>query len=135
MTTIENNKNRSTILEKCGDLAHSPSITAVLEKTVQERGFAGPAKLPKLVYLTLLTGVLERPVSLLIKGPSAAGKSFSLRQGKQFAPKKAFEEFEGMSEKAIVYLKGLTLKHKHLIIGEAAGMAEGAGRSLLRQLL
>jgi hypothetical protein len=55
--------------------------------------------------------------------------------GKQFIPTSAYEEFEGMSEKAIVYLKGLTLKNKHLVIGEASGMADGAGRTLLRQLL
>ena len=40
-----------------------------------------------------------------------------------------------MSEKALVYLKDLDLKHKHLVIGEAAGMSEGNGRALLRQLL
>src|SRR5690606_10356843 len=91
-------------------------------------------RVPKLVYLTLITNVLDRPVSLLIKGSSGAGKSFSLRMGKQFIPTDAYEEFEGMSEKAIVYL-GLNLKNKHLIIGEAAGMASGEGRTLMRQLL
>ena len=126
---------RSSLLEKCGELAYSPSIPNVLEKEIWNRGFAGAADLPKLVFLTLYTGMSERPVSLLIKGPSGAGKSFSLRMGKQFVPNKAYEEFEGMSEKALVYLKGFNLKHKHLIIGEASGMADGEGRSLLRQLL
>ena len=40
-----------------------------------------------------------------------------------------------MSEKALVYLPNFDLKHKHLVIGEAAGMAEGGGRTLIRQLL
>lgn len=106
----------------------------ILSKEIITCGFAGSTKIPKLVYLTLLTGLLKRPVSLLIKGSSGVGKSFSLRMGKQFIPQDAYVEFEGMSEKALVYL-GLNLKHKHLIIGEAAGMADGAGRTLLRQLL
>ena len=102
---------------------------------IRKLGFAGPANLPKLVYLTLFTGMLKRPVSLVIKGPSGAGKSYSLNAGKQFIPPSAYEQYEGMSEKALVYLKNLDLKHKHLVIGEAAGMAEGSGRTLVRQLL
>lgn len=132
---MKNTEFRSSIFKICEDIATENDIPAILEKSIQQRGFAGNATIPKLVYLTLLSGMLERPVSLLIEGPSGAGKSFNLRMGKQFIPHHAFEEFEGMSEKAIIYLKGLSLKHKHLIIGEAAGMAEGAGRSLLRQLL
>jgi hypothetical protein len=53
----------------------------------------------------------------------------------KFVPDSAYERFEGMSEKALVYLKGLNLKHRHLVIGEASGMADGDGRTLLRQLL
>lgn len=117
------------------ELANNPNILNVLETVIRDRGFAGTTEIPKLVYLTLLTGMLDTPVSLVIKGPSGSGKSFSMNMGKQFIPPSAYEQFEGMSEKALVYLKNLNLKHKHLVIGEAAGMAEGNGRSLLRQLL
>jgi hypothetical protein len=129
------NMERNLLLKKCEELAYSPSIPNVLEKEIRKRGFAGSADIPKLVYLTFFTGMLRRPVSLVLKGPSGAGKSFSLKAGKQFIPPKAYEQFEGMSEKALVYLKGLDLKHKHLVIGEAAGLAEGNGRTLVRQLL
>ena len=41
-----------------------------------------------------------------------------------------------MSERALAYLGGqLDLKHKTLIIQEAAGMSKGTGRAFLRQLL
>ncbi|MCV0351845.1 MAG: hypothetical protein K5863_17340 [Nitratireductor sp.] len=115
-------------------LSQNNNILRILSDEVAKQGFAGSTKIPELVYLTLITGLLEEPVSLLIKGPSGAGKSFSLRMGKQFIPTEAYEEFEGMSEKALVYLD-IDLKHKHLIIGEAAGMANGSGRTLIRQLL
>jgi hypothetical protein len=128
-------EERSVLLEKCEELANKPSILDFLGEEVKKRGFAGSADIPKLVYLVFLTGMLERPVSLVIKGPSGAGKSFSLEAGKQFIPPAAYEQFEGMSEKALVYLKGLDLKNKHLVIGEAAGLAEGSGRTLVRQLL
>lgn len=117
------------------ELAASASILDEVEREIHKRGFAGPADLPKLVYLVFLTGILERPVSLVIKGPSGSGKSYALAAARQFVPPSAYEQFEGMSEKALVYLKGLDLKHKHLVIGEASGMADGQGRTLLRQLL
>lgn len=133
MTCTDN--ARAVLLEQCRDLAHSPSILDILEKEIRKQGFSGSADIPKLVYLAFLTGMLNKPVSLVIKGPSGAGKSFSLRAGQQFIPETAYEQFEGMSEKALVYLEGLNLKHKHLVIGEASGMADGNGRTLLRQLL
>ncbi len=129
------NDEQARFLADCRDLANCTSIPAILAEQIQHQGFAGAPDIPVLSFLCLSTGVLQRPCSLLIKGPSGAGKSFSLRAGKQFIPSTAYEEFEGMSEKALVYLRGLNLKHKHLIIGEAAGMADGNGRTLLRQLL
>ncbi len=65
--------------------------------------------------LVFFTGMLGRPCSLVLKGPSGVGKSFSLNAGAQFIPPKAYEQFEGMTEKALIYLKGLDLKHKHLV--------------------
>jgi len=131
----DNAKLREEALKACDDLAHNPHILGELGKQVTATGFAGPTDVPRLVYLVMLTGMLDRPVSLLIKGPSGAGKSFGLNAGLQFIPAEAYERYEGMSEKALVYLPDLDLKHRHLVIGEASGMADGDGRTLLRQLL
>lgn len=117
------------------ELWEHPNKLLLLDQIVKQQGFSGPTDIPRLSYLSLLTGMTQHPVSMVIKGPSGAGKSYGLNKGKQFIPETAYEQFEGMSEKALVYLKDLSLKNKHLIIGEAAGMAEGNGRTLLRQLL
>ena len=119
----------------CQELGFQGSILSRLSMEVAKSGYAGSTNVPELVYLAFFTSMLARPVSLVLKGPSGAGKSFSFNAGKQFIPEEFYEQFEGMSEKALVYLKDLDLKHKHLVIGEAAGMAEGNGRVLLRQLL
>ncbi|ASP32240.1 helix-turn-helix domain-containing protein [Labrenzia sp. VG12] len=116
-------------------LAERPRILDQLEEVVQGQGFAGSADIPKLVYLVLLTGVFDRPSSLLIKGPSGAGKSYSLNMGRQFVPETAYEQFEGMTEKSLIYHTDLDLRNKHVIIGEAAGSADGNGNAFLRQLL
>lgn len=131
--TFENNEGVPS--SETSGLTHRPRILDHLEQEVQEQGFAGSAEIPKLVYLTLLTGVFAKPVSLLIKGPSGAGKSYSLNMGRQFVPETAYEQFEGMTEKSLIYNDDLDLKNKHVIIGEAAGSADGNGNPFLRQLL
>lgn len=131
----ESHADERSRFDRCGELVTKPSVLDELEREIRKQGFAGSANIPKLVYLVFLTGMLERPVSMVIKGPSGSGKSFSLDAAKQFVPPSAYEEFQGMTEKALVYLKGLNLKHRHLVIGEASGMADGNGRTLIRQLI
>jgi hypothetical protein len=111
------------------------SILGALEDELRQQGFAGSTDVPKLVFLCLYTRFFEKPVSLVIKGPSGSGKSYALHAGLQFVPGEAFEEVSGMSEKALLYMDELDLKHRYLVIGEAAGLASGDGRTFLRQLL
>ena len=112
------------------------NILKELEGSLRAHGYVGDPRPAKLVYLTLVSTLLPEPVSLVIKGPSGSGKSFALRCGKRYVPEDAYEEFHGMSEKAIVYMGDkLDLKHKGLIIQEAAGLRDGQGRAFLRQLL
>jgi len=112
------------------------NILQELENNLRAHGYVGDTRPAKLVYLTLVSTLLPEPVSLVIKGPSGSGKSFALRCGKRYVPEDAYEEFHGMSEKAIVYMGDkLDLKHKGLIIQEAAGLRDGQGRAFLRQLL
>lgn len=131
----EHSPNRDELLAVCRDIAESESILDKLEGELRLQGFAGPTDLPKLVFLCLATRFSDKPVSLVIKGPSGSGKSFSLHAGLQFVPPSAYEEFSGMSEKALVYSENLVLKNRYLVIGEAAGLSHGDGRAFLRQLL
>ncbi len=112
------------------------TILKELEDNLQAHGYVGDTRPAILTYLTLVSTLLPEPVSLVIKGPSGSGKSFALRCGKRYVPKDAYEEFHGMSEKAIVYMGDkLDLKNRGLIIQEAAGLRDGQGRAFLRQLL
>ena len=120
--------------DACLDLQNSNNILGELEIDLRKLGYAGPADFPKLIYLVLQSRRFKRVVSLVLKGPSGSGKSFALSQALKFVPPATYEYFGGMSEKAIVY-SGLNLEHKHLVIGEAAGLSSGDGRAFLRQLL
>ena len=116
------------------DLTNEANILAALDAAIVRTGYVGDTRPPKLVFLASHTRFLDRPVSVLIKGPSGCGKSHALSTGLKFIPGHAFEMLHGMSEKALPY-SNLDLKHKHLAIQEAAGMASGSGAIFLRQLL
>ena len=116
-------------------IKNSKNLFDVLEADILETGFIGDTSIPKLVWLASHTRKLGNPVSLVIQGPSGSGKSFALKTGLMFIPDDDYEIFHGMSEKALIYSDDLDLKHKHLIIQEAAGLAEGNGRTFLRQVL
>jgi hypothetical protein len=119
--------------EECIELASQPFILSALSKSLRETGFAGPTLIPELLFLASYT-LVDRPVSVAIKGPSSSGKSHALKSALKYVPQSAVQLFHGMSEKAILYLN-LDLKHKFLVIQEASGMSDGIGRVFLRQLL
>lgn len=121
--------------DRQSDILHDISILDRLSGELTKSGYAGSTKIPKLILLSMYTRYLNQPVSLIIKGPSGAGKSFSMHAALNFIPNEAYEEFSGMSEKALIYMPNLDLKHRMLVIGEAAGLSEGNGRAFLRQLL
>jgi hypothetical protein len=127
--------NRGQLFESCRELAESESILSKLDGDLRKHGFAGSTDIPKTVFLATYTRMFSQPVSIAIKGPSSSGKSFSLKAGLRYVPHEACEIFHGLSEKALVYASKLNLKHRYLVIQEAAGMAQGDGRTFLRQLL
>ncbi|TYB80988.1 hypothetical protein [Maritimibacter fusiformis] len=122
------NKNGSLPLHR------RKNIFAELDQALRLSGFVGDTSLPRLLWLAFHTKDFERPVSVAVLGPSGAGKSFALKAAQKFVPDDWYETIHAMSEKALVY-SPLDLKHRFLVIQEAAGMAKGEGRTLLRQLL
>ena len=116
-------------------LMYRKSILDALEEEIRGQGFVGSADVPKLVFLCLYTRHFDKPVSMVIKGSSGSGKSFALKMGLKFIPNSAYELYAGMSERALIYNENLKLRHRYLIIQEAAGLSAGVGRVFLRQLL
>ena len=96
---------------------------------------AGETDHAKLIYLALHTRHFDRISSVLIKGPTAGGKTFLLQTVLRFVPEDSHEVFSGMSQMAIVYGES-DIRHKHLVIMELAGMKSGPeGHPYLRTLL
>jgi hypothetical protein len=117
--------DRDKLIAACQGLENKSAILHELSKELKSSGFAGSTQVPAPVYLSMFTRFLDQPVSLLIKGPSGSGKSYALREALKFVPTDAYELYHGMSEKALIYNEGLDLRHRYLIIQEAAGLNKG----------
>ena len=127
-------EQRTEAWDQCADLARSPSILAELDKDLSRVGLVGERRVGKLVYLAVVSRLLDRPVSVAVKGPSSGGKSFVVESALKFFPPEAFYSLTAMSDKALAY-SAEPLKHRHLVVYEAAGLKSDFASYLIRSLL
>lgn len=119
---------------RCASLATAPRILDRFAEALAAAGVAGEARAGQLLYLTLTTRLLDRPVSATLKGPSAAGKSYLVKQVLRFFPPDAAHVLSAMSEKALAYSRE-PLAHRFLVLYEAAGLKGEFASYLVRSLL
>ena len=60
-------------------LASTDDLLAAVVETVEKLGVTGETRIIKGTYLTAVSQVLDEPVSMVAKGASAGGKSYSTR--------------------------------------------------------
>src|SRR4051794_32493223 len=116
------------------DLARHPSILQHFSTELARAGLVGEEKLGCQIYLAVTSRLLGRPVSIALKGPSSAGKSFSLEKVLSFFPPEATYELSAMSERALAY-SDADLRHRMLVLYEAAGLTSDFASYLVRSLL
>jgi hypothetical protein len=127
-------EERSEAWEKCGKLARAANILDEFAVELSRVGVVGERRAGKLIYLAVTSRLLGRPVSVAVKGPSSGGKSFVVESTLKFFPPAAFYALTAMSDRALAY-SGEPLKHRYLVIYEAAGMASDFATYLIRSLL
>jgi hypothetical protein len=121
-------------VHKAPELASEIDILAALIKDLGALGHVGEDRACKLVYLCATSRLLQQIVSLVAKGPSAAGKSATIDRVLTFFPDEATVSLSGMSEKFLVY-DDRPIKHRMLVLHEAAGMSGEYASYLIRTLL
>jgi hypothetical protein len=119
---------------QCQALACEPDILKKLDESLQRRGLVGEQCTARLLYLAATSRLQERPVSIAVKGPSSGGKSHVVQQVLEHFPPEAYYALSAMSERAVAYSTE-PLKHRMLVLYEAAGMQGDVGTYLIRSLL
>jgi hypothetical protein len=129
-----NARERLELAQTAGPLARLPDILAAFAEDVQRAGLVGEDRAAKLLFLVLVSRLTERPVSVVVKGPSSGGKSFTVEIVLRFFPPDAYYALSAMSERALAYSME-PLSHRHLVLYEAAGMSGDFASYLIRSLL
>jgi hypothetical protein len=109
-------------------------ILEEFEKLLNVLGLVGEGRIAKIIYLAVTSRLLDKPISLAIKGPSSSGKSFTVEIVLKVFPDSAYYALSGMSEKALAYSVE-PLKHRILVIYEIEGLSSEQGSYYLRTLL
>ena len=120
--------------ERCQELAEESDILGRFAEELVRSGVAGESRIAKLLYLAVTSRLLERPVSIALKGPSSGGKSHVVERVLSFVPESAYYALTAMSERTLAYSEE-PIKHRFLVIYEAAGMSGEFATYLMRSLL
>jgi hypothetical protein len=118
----------------CRELATSQDILARFAADVVRAGAVGVEREAKLIYLAMISRVLDRPISVAVKGPSSAGKSYLVETVLSFIPDEAYCALTAMSERALAYGEE-PLRHRMLVLYEAEAMNGDIASYLIRSLL
>ena len=109
--------------------------------TAGQMWLTGEQRNAKLTYLALQSRRLRRPVSLVVKGQSASGKSYTVQCVLLAVSKSAVIVRTGLSELALVYSKE-SFAHRTIVIFEAVALKESKekneghqGAMILRTLM
>ena len=130
----EARRTAAEALEKAGPLAHAPDILAELEQILPRLGLVGEADNAKLLYLAVTSRLLERPVHVVVEGPSSAGKSHLVKTVLRLLPDGEAVDATALSSHALFYM-GDDLRHKTFFVQEAAGLTDDLFTYGLRSLL
>lgn len=130
----ETRERRGHLAADAEPIARELNVLAAFARDLRRDGVVGEDRAAKLLYLVVTSRLFMRPVSVAIKGPSSAGKSYVAERTPRFFPESAFFALSAMSERALAYSEE-PVAHRMIVIYEAAGLNSDFASYLLRSLL
>jgi hypothetical protein len=123
------------VVTKHPALATDRRILDRFAEDVRSSGLVGEEALAKLLLLAVVSRHFEEIVNVVVKGPSAAGKSYTVQQVLRFVPREAYIDLTSCSELGLVYMED-DLRHRIVVLFEAFALAEdSAAAYIVRSLL
>ncbi|MBC7234246.1 MAG: hypothetical protein H5T69_00270 [Chloroflexi bacterium] len=109
--------------QRAARLLDCPDVLAEFTKLCRAMGLVGEERTAKILYLAFTSRLLDKPVSIVLKGPSAGGKSFTVETVLRAFPESAYLDFTSMSEHALVYDER-PIAHRFIVLYEASGLGD-----------
>jgi hypothetical protein len=127
-------RRASAALNEGSGFLEAPAPLDLVAAAAEALGYAGGLDALLLTYLACTSRLLPRPVNVLVAGPSAAGKTFTVETALRFLPQEAFVSFTATSERALLYID-IDLRHRMVFLAEAEAFSDqGVGVVVLREL-
>ncbi len=120
--------------QRCRDLALDPDLMGRIDGAFGALGLVGEHRNRKLVYLAATARLRPKPISIVVTGPSSAGKSYLLEILLLLLPASAYVNYTTISERFLVYSDD-DLRHRIVVLFEAGGLADDIGAYIMRSLL
>jgi hypothetical protein len=127
-------KAADELFKACKEIACSADVLNEFNKALVKTGVTGEERNASLLYLAVTSRLLDKPVSVGVKGPSSVGKSYLVEGTLEFFPGSAYYKITGMSERALAYSEE-PLEHRLIVLAEAAGISGEFQSYLIRSLL
>lgn len=121
-TTVAPEKplNQNEITE-ANTLLDSPLLLHRVLNEVRKLGVIGEERNILLYYLALTSRITDTPLSVIVKGASAAGKSYVISKVLPLFPTDAYKDLTDATPQSFYYLEADALAHKVVLIFEIHG--------------
>lgn len=103
------------------DLLKKENLVEMIRDDLTKIGIAGEDKNKTMLYMVYTSRKLKKPMSVVVKGDSAGGKSYLASQVLKLFPDEDIKNFTEVSAKSLFYMGEDELTHKILIIFERQG--------------
>ena len=108
------------------ELLTSEDLAGRILADFERCGVAGEETNKLLGYLAAVSRKLERPLAVIVRSSSAAGKTALMEAVLALVPKEDREKYSALSEHSLFYFEGKDFKHKVLAIVEEEGAQKAA---------
>ena len=120
--------------EKGRTALEDPALLHRLVLETEAMGHVDDRENVAVLHLVIISRLSERPISVVVKGPSAEGKSHLVHKVLEVHPLTAAYTLSAMSEHALAYSEE-PLAHRFLVLEEAAALDKRFTTYLVRSLL
>ncbi len=103
------------------ELLKDPDLAGRILRDFETCGVVGEETNKLLGYLAAVSRKLDRPLAIIVRSSSAAGKTALMDAILAFLPKEDREKYSALSEHSLFYFEGKDFKHKVLAIVEEEG--------------
>ena len=108
------------------ELGRSPDLLGTILDHYEKCGVVGEVMNKLALYLAVVSRKLDRPLAVVIRSSSAAGKTALMDAVLAFVPKEEREKYSALTENSLFYFEGKDFKHKVLALVEEEGAQRAA---------